>query len=197
MKFHFPSFVDTECVFLSVCGQLATDEREIIDWLRTQENLEARYQRSGRTGYVRVMCGGKHGNHLHIDGARRDYFAGRPPSTTHKIGQVREALDRVAGYDISPRAKGTYFIGRDKLPPFIQTTISEVTSVQDVSIRTTGGILSVTGAPIDTIRWWLQKDEANVRVGLEARMKATLDGEYLETCLGVLDSAFEAFVLQA
>lgn len=196
MKFHFPSFADTECVLLCVCGQLATDEREIIEWLRSQKSLEARYQRLGRTGYVLVMCGGKHGNHLHIDVASRDYFVGRLPSAIDKIGQVREALDRVAGYDINLRARGTYFISPDKLPPFIQTAISEATSVQDVSIRTTGGILSVTGAPINTIRWWLQKDGANVRVDLEARMKATLDREYLENCLGVLDSAFEAFVLQ-
>ena len=196
MKFNFPSFGDTECVCLSVCGRLVTDEREIIDWLRTQETLEARYQRSGRTGYVRVVCGGKHGNHLHVDIAPLDYFAGHPPSATNKIGQVRETLDRLAGYDISLWAKGTYFIIPNKLPPFIQTAIKEATRVKDVSIRTTGGVLSVTGAPIDTIRWWLQEDEGNVRVGLEARMKTTLDGEYLETCLGVLDSAFEAFVLQ-
>ena len=197
MKFNFPSFADTECVFLSVCGRLVTDEREIIEWLKTQKSMEARYQRSGRTGYVFMMSGGKHGNHLHIDVASRNYFVGRLPSPANKIGQVREALDRLAGYTISLRARGEYYINPNKLPPFIQTTIKEATRVKDVSIKTTGGILSVTGAPIDTIRWWLQEDEGNVRVGLEARMKTTLDGEYLETCLGILDSAFEAFVLQA
>ncbi len=196
MKFHFPSFADTKCVLLTVCGQLATDESEVIEWLRTQETMEARYQRSRRTGYVYVVFGGKHGRHLHVDAASSDYFTKRRPSPTHKIAQVRAALDRVAGCEINLSARAVYYVSAGDLPPFIQTAMQEATKVQDVSIRTTGGILSVTGAPIDTIRWWLREGDANARVDLETEMKTTLDGEYLETCLHLLDSAFEAFVLQ-
>jgi len=196
MSFRLPSFADTECRFLTVCGRVTTDESAILRWLSKQKTLEARYRRSGSTGYVYVFFGGKRGNHLHIDVAASDFFLKRRPSPTHKIAEVRKALGRFAGYDINLGTRGVYFISQNKLPPFVQSTIAETTTVRDVSIKTTGGTLSVTGAPIETIRWRLREGEGDVRVELEAERTVTLDDGYLEGCLDVLDSAFEAFVLQ-
>jgi len=184
------------------CGRVATDDDAILEWLSLQETLEARYQRSGCTGYVHVMFRGEKGAHLHIDVASQDFFLkhrpgrARRPRPTHKIAEVREAFDRLAGHDITVGTMGVYFISQNKLPPFVQSTIGKTTTVRDVSIKTTGGTLSVAGAPIDTIRWWLGEGEDGVRVQLEAERTATLDDGYLEKCLDILDSAFGAFVLQ-
>ncbi len=199
MIVRLPSFADTECRFLTACGQVATDRSDVLKWLRGQKTMEAQYRRSGCTGYVRVMFGGKRGGHLHVDVAAREFFLKHhrsPPRPTHKIAEVREALGRVAGYDISSRIAGTYFVDQEKLPPFVKSTIAETTSVRDVSIKTTGGTLSVTGAPINSIRWWLREDQDDALVQLEAEKTFALDEGYLEECLDVLDSAFEAFVLQ-
>ena len=199
MIIRLPSFSATECRFLSACGQVATDQSKVLKWLRGQKTLEAKYRRSGCTSYVRVMFGGETGGHLHVDAAARGYFLKNRrscPRPTHKVAEVREALGRVAGYDISSRIVGAYFVDQKKLPPFVQSTIAETTSVRDVSIKTTGGTLSVTGAPINSIRWWLREDQDDAFVQLEAEKTFALDEGYLEECLDVLDSAFEAFVLQ-
>ncbi len=199
MIIRLPSFADTKCRYLTACGRVATDRSDVLKWLRRQKTMEARYRRSGCTGYVHVMFWGEDGNHLHVDVAAREYFLKRRrscPRPTRKIAEVRRAFDRVAGYDISSRITGTYFVAQEKLPPFVQSTIAETTSVRDVSIKTTGGTLSVAGAPISTIRWWLPEGLDDAFVQLQAERTATLDDGYLEGCLEVLDSAFEAFVLQ-
>jgi hypothetical protein len=133
---------------------------------------------------------------LHVDVAARKFFRTQRPQPTHRIAEVRDTIGLFEGCNIKLRATGAYYVARKQLPSFVQSATKLTAEVGDVSIRTVGGTLSVSGAPIDTIRWWIREGERDSIVQLEAHLKVTtIHDSYLEDCLSDLNFAFDAFVV--
>jgi len=156
--------------------------------------MEARYKGKDEPAFVLLASGGKGGKHLHVEVATKRHFAGTPPKPTHKVADIRSAIEEVKGKSVDVRIRGYYLIREVDLPTLIRSAIVETTE-GDVSIKATSGTLSIEGAPIDELRWFISQkgDEASVR--LDAHATLQIDDSYLNQCLNIIDPAYDVFVL--
>jgi hypothetical protein len=153
--------------------------------------MDARYRTSGHTGYVLLGFDGKEGNHLHIEVASPDYFGRKRPKPSHRISEVRDVLEKLNGEEIDVGIVGRYRLAQGDSPPVIRSMIVE-TSEGELSLKTVGGELLVTGAPIDMIRWWVPGERSEFRIELRTNKTLEINEHYLENCLKILDPVFEA-----
>jgi len=194
MSFRFPSFADSKCVSLTACGRLVTDDKPLLKWISTQETLQARYRAKNRTGFVFVSMGGEAKDAVHIDVSMPEYFRKGLPKATNKISEVRAAVERLYGIRIDAHIAGRYLVGLKNLPPMIASLIAD-TTVGEVSLRTIGGTIAVTGAPIDVIHWRIWESRNCAALDLNAWATLEINEDYLNTCLGHLDPAFNELLL--
>jgi hypothetical protein len=66
----------------------------------------------------------------------------------------------------------------------------------DMGIKLTAGTISLSGAPVQRLKWSLIKSKANkVEVELESRKERVLSELYLLETLETIDNAFGLFVM--
>jgi hypothetical protein len=192
---RLPTFHDPALRSLMACGDIATEDKGLLKWMEEQPLIITRYKTPEGTYFMRVILGGSHPNHYHVDVVVEDVFQGTPPKPTHKLTEARKAMDRVAGMESDTLFSGRFRVATSELPPIIRSTI--VQSVEgDVAIKTVGGKLAVSGAPIHLIEWGIRERSDSAFVDLDARKKTTISETYLTGAVDLVDSAFGVFVVR-
>ncbi len=196
MPMILPKFENTHCRTMTVCGLLATEDKELLARLAKPVDLCARYRASGSTRYIHVGLGGRRGKHLHVDVAVRENFGSSPPSAKDKIAEVRDALERLEDQKIDAGISGVFHLPLGDLPDFIQATLQVEAQVGEISLKTIGGRFAIRGAPINTIFWWMSTDASHVCVELRARRKTQVQDSYLHDSLDLLEQGYKALLLR-
>jgi hypothetical protein len=191
MGVRLPDLAKANCEFLVACGEIQTEDKKLLKWLAGQETLVARYGKSGGRGVVQVFFDGTSGKSLHLEVIREE-VAAELPVKMNRLTEVQKALNQVTGQEVDGRVEGNFAIPEDRLPPIIKSNLAETTA-EGVSIRVAGGILAVSGSPIDSIRWW-RVSGGMVAARLAGRRRTTIAEDYLESALELVESAFEVFL---
>jgi hypothetical protein len=183
MKLKLPDFSGTSCVLLGLCGTLA-DTRGTSD---KNTILIARKKAGGTAGLVRLIMGGPAG-HIHCDFAAKNYFEGQYPKTNASFKEICDALSKFEGRQVKTAAlRAEYYIPQDDLPALLSASV--INSTKDgISIRTTGGRLSVKGLPINEINWRLRKG-GTAEIVLNTRVKGPVEDEMLTSSFEVVQQA--------
>lgn len=195
MVLRVPSFKHKSLQLLSLCGY-ATAEKLPIPKVRPGKSrfLSARATRDGQAVFVRAGHSRfRSQHHLHVDVAQEKWFD-EPPKTDAKIGDVLRIVEEVIGRELNVHLEGLFRVPTSGLPAIIRTTMVETRS-DGIEIQMTGGKLSVTGAPVETISWSLDPHKNGARVTLEARTKVTVSESYLEDGVELIEGAFRALIL--
>ncbi len=191
MAIRLPSLAATHCKSLIVCVDVQTDDKRLLRWLGRQPRIIVRYGVGKESTYAYASFG--EGNTFHIDLATKAFFKGEhPPADRAKLSDFQAAVERLEGLRIDAKIEGYFEIPKDRLPPIIRSA-KVATKAGDVSIETAAGTFIVRGAPIYLINWYDGPGE-NVLVHLVARRATTIDAEYLESALDLVETAFTTLV---
>lgn len=194
MTVRLPDFADTNCVLFTVCGAVDTAEPKAVKWLSETRELVAKTKIGGKPFVLRVITGkAPYENHLHIDLAAVDFWGKKgAPTATSKLKQIQELLEIVRDAVCNAVVEGTFVLPISELPLIVQNYIQVATTptvVGGVRIRTTGGGLSVEGAPVNSIQWWAL-EKKRVMIELTGRQSLPINGEYLQASWESIESTF-------
>jgi hypothetical protein len=64
-----------------------------------------------------------------------------------------------------------------------------------VTVRLTGARFTITGAPTETLRWWVNGETSELYVEVRARRRLKVAEGYLEEAFEWISAQFELFVL--
>src|SRR5260370_25540766 len=67
MPIMFPDFVNGHLFWLTACGQVPSADQKLVKWMKGEKDKTAPIKTSRGIGYVRLMLGGRSGNHVHFD----------------------------------------------------------------------------------------------------------------------------------
>jgi hypothetical protein len=182
------------------CGQLKTDDKKLLQWLTAQKKewMIVRVKVAGRTAFLRAGFGGKSGRHCHVDLAMADFFPkGQHPEPTHSKTDIQEVLDRLYGEAADFEVEAHFTHPKSELPRIIHFTNNMFKYNEDgVSIKMTGGKLSITGTPVYSITWALgdEDEDEEALLRFEAHTDATLDDSYMTHLFSLMNSAFRSFI---
>ena len=144
--------------------------------------------------YVRVAL--DEGAHFHVDIARPSYFGtGNIPKPTHSWESVQKFWAKFLNQKIKLRGVGFYNLPYDALPEagLIKSVAVESKS-GEIGMRLTAGTISLSGAPIQRLKWSLKNAEKTVAVELETRKEQVLSELYLLDAQKIVDGSFKVFV---
>jgi hypothetical protein len=146
--------------------------------------------------FVRVAL--HEGAHLHVDVAKSSFFeTGSLPKPTHSWGTMQKVWERFLNQKIKLRGVGVYSLPFTNLPESgLIRSMSIESRSGDMGIKLTAGTISLSGAPVQRLKWSLIKSKANkVEVELESRKERVLSELYLLETLETIDNAFGLFVM--
>ena len=170
MSPEIPDFGGTPCRDLTVCAHI--EDIEDVD-VATRRRLQ-RYEDGELVVHIKqkhcfavVDTGGRTDNHFHVDLYAEPAFDDAPKPT----GSVRDFGGRfkiIEGHQIRVDSDATFVVTVDRLPPIVLKTMVS-TQAGDVEIKVTGGRLSVTGAHVSRITWWLHSNESEAAVRIHTQ----------------------------
>ena len=197
MSFVLPSFSDTYCRALTVCGLLKADK--LPDILESFKKPRiARYGSREEMTYVRAWLATKRGAHLHIDCALKNAFAeGSVPKTNCKRAEMASILSKFVGHRADVGISGVFEVPSEKLPEHgIIRSLSQEQSMLGMTLRLTGGRLDFSGAAISQMNWEMSLDKKKVPtiVTLRGERQINIGESYLEECLDWIDEQFRFFI---
>lgn len=197
MPLKLPDFKSSHCVSVTVCGEIKSADRATAKWLRREKTRIGIANTGAGKAYLRVAFGGYSGRHLHVDVTKASLFK-KPfrPSELSSAEAIQKKLDRLIGEDVKSDLIGRFDIRLNELPDggIIRSLFFE-TQTGDVAIKVNGASLSITGAPINSIRWKRLSNET-IGVTLETEnVETAISESYLTSALDRLEAALNVFVL--
>ena len=183
---------------LGACGTLLTDEKEVLAIIEElkDKTLIASYRVGKSNAYVRVILGGSHPEHVHIDVYKKEAFKKVLPKATHKRREIERILDVFVGKKVSTFAYGQFLLPIMDLPEggLIRSTFFG-TKQGNLSISVSRTVFSIKGAPIRTLAWQFAENLSAVKIDIDAMVETEISEDYLNEQLQLLDSGFRLFVL--
>ena len=184
MNIKFPSFKNTECVNLTVCGELKLDKSKKISLLKTTKTMISSYRANNKKAYIRVIAERENSNYyLQIDSALSEFFGkGNTPKTIHNINEVRSFLKKYLGYAIYVFIDATFKTAINNLPSKgLIRTLNAGTKEGNIGVKLTAGTFAISGAPIFKIVWNTYKENKikNISIRVIAEKSDIIDELYL------------------
>ena len=194
MSLKMPPLPSLQCRILTVCGKIES-EQKIPAAMKNREEMVAPIRIAKKPAYLRLLPGGKQGQHLHMDCALQEFFSkGHQPETTCKKTDILEILEQLEGVTLEAGLSACFHTTAKTLPEkgLIESFATEQRT-GDMSIKLTSGTLEIEGAPVKKVWWKLGKKEAIVT--LDAERKEVVDDDYLVRCMDFMKGQFDLFVL--
>ena len=198
MPIQIPRFEKKNCLAVTACGRLKGEGLPGRGKIREEKPRVARYQTKSGTAFVRAWLGGRAKRHLHVDCALQTFFGTRQrPKATHKKAEVLKVVEGAIGAQIDVSLRGCFEVPLAELPERgIIRSLAREQKTLDMSIRLTGGSLSLTGAPIKKVHWTELKDNnALVSVTIEGERTATVSERYMCEMWEWINDEFSLFIL--
>jgi len=145
--------------------------------------------------YLVVMVSGdKNALHFHVDLVASGFVRKPPPSELRaSLDEVQGMFGSISGMTVDVRIAGVFALNTSDVPVFIRSSMVEAEST-GIALRSTGGTIAVTGAPVQSIEWKRGKSNDRVFVTLEARTPLNVGPSYLSEAFELVETAFRAFV---
>ncbi len=196
MAVKLPDFKGSFCKAMTVCAELKSDDKSLLKWIEAQPLMISRYKAADGPAYVILILGGLQSKHVHIDVIRNEVFKDRhAPKSVGKMADIQKAAAHLIGHEIDAVLRGEFWVAFADLPLIISA--AHITAVEgDVSLKTVGGSLVVQGAPISGIDWSMRDADGKVRIVLTSRKKLTISESYVMDSLELLETSFQAFILE-
>ena len=171
--------------------------RELVKLLRKEKDTFSVFKTSIGKTYLRIALGGYSGNHIHIDVAHASVVVKEAnPPTQLSLAQAQKKLECFFGAPVEVELTALFEAKLDEFPEsgMIRSLFFE-TKMGNVGITMNGARFSVTGAPINNISW-RAKSKKEIGVVLESAIwKTRITETYIMDALGILETAFNVFIL--
>jgi hypothetical protein len=193
MTIVLPELEKAGCLEFTACSQVL--DKAVLQRFSDKASQVA-VARCGRLKRF-VRLGVSKGGHLHLDVATPAYFAGgQLPKPTHSWAQIQGRLSPFQEERIRVRTVGLFSVPLDRLPESgLIKLLSLESKTPAVSIKLTGGTLSVTGAPIQRISWTVGKNAKQIEVRLQTTQNGTVSEMFLTDLFKLLNDSLHALVL--
>ena len=198
MPIRLPRLGETRCKCLTLCGRVESGPKAFLARLAKEKPMTARYGSGSSAAYLRLLPGGRTRRHLHVDCALPDYFpAERRPKRTHNKAQVMKLLTAAIGSTVDVGVIGAFSLPLAELPEsgLMRSLYATEGETGGITIKLTAGRFSITGAPVRSIWWSVDRETAEVLVHVEARRSLRIDDRYLEEALEWATAQLSLFVL--
>jgi hypothetical protein len=180
-----------------LCGRMYSKSKELKalcekypNWLTyVRKHTEALHLRFGIDELKEYI-------HFHIDFATKEFFgtAGIPkptkdaPNLDDVIGPfMKKKISLIINTDFSP-------ISAEKIPAIIQVTREISSSKDSVKIQMSGGVLTVEGSKLVTIRWAFNMKGDKARISMAAIEDSKVSDTMLKDCIVFMKSYYDAFI---
>lgn len=196
MNIKFPEFKSPECLYIATCGRICDMHSERCDALQNLPFKVANYDTRRGRAFVRVTARGDLKDRLHVDCALGEYFgSGKLPVATGPLDEINDSLTEFLNLEFESSVTACFQVRLDTLPErgYIRSLSREERS-GDISVGLTGGRVSISGAPIEYVEWFLDEDRANVRVFLEGAITDKFDEMLLPRLSNWAEKQFNLFV---
>ena len=198
MTIRLPIFDGSYGLMLTACGQVK-GKGSLKSRGGPDKDTVAKYQTPSGPAFVRAWQkrGAKH--HLHVDCALgRMFTRGDRPKVTRKKAEVLKPIVELLGAEIDVAITGHFEVPLLDLPERgIVRSMSTDLKAAKVSMKLTGAVISMSGAPISEVQWRLTGEKANtVLVTLEGQRTVPLDEEYLSESWKWIYEQFSLFMLK-
>lgn len=197
MPIELPRFASTDCLSLTACGDLHTEDPQILGKLKELKTRIVDYEpESGKKVFLRGYFGGRSGTHLHIDCRLSSYF--RPNDQPETNGTLSEVLSDIAlfeGISAYVSVVGCFEVEIAELPDQgMIRTLSKQQNSGDITIRLAGGRIALTGAPIEEIEWDVLSDGKRARIIVNGELREVVDEKYLMRLMEWIENQYQLFV---
>jgi hypothetical protein len=199
MPIELPRFEGEYGLMLTVCGKLKTIDPEVQSETPRKVPV-ASYESPAGKVFIRVSLTGKKEKHLHVDCAVEKLFSSKTPKpkVTHEKDDILKIIESVSGKEIDCHIEAHFDIPILDLPEsgLIRSLCVEQRSA-DLSMQLTGGVLSLTGAPVRRIRWNMLKkhEKSTVHVCIDGERSMLISERYLSESWEWINEQFSIFVL--
>lgn len=189
-----PNLKTTGAIRLIACGTLTSPAKISDARLNQERRLICSYLVAGEKHFARIMTGTFRG-HFHIEAATMSFFK-RAPQTNAKRKDLDDVIRQVVDEEIRVRLICDFVVPFSELPAnAVIRLLSSETSAAGVSMRLTGGVLTLTGSPVEKVQWSLREDGKHVTVSVESRTTCAITDDYLVDLQRRSRSLFEIAVL--
>jgi hypothetical protein len=192
MMLELPQLVPTRCVLLSAYAELEENDPRLDRYGDEPLLRIATVDVEGGRLYVQLEIVKKQ-RQVRIDVANARILSDQPDAEPDKFQEICGYLQEFRDVQIKLESDALFEVKQSELPGMIRSTLVE-TTVQDVSLKMTGGTITVTGAPVHRMQWWLF-ETASARIRLFASAQAVISEHYLRETFSLLNNAFIALVL--
>ncbi|MGA2863666.1 MAG: hypothetical protein ABSF95_04175 [Verrucomicrobiota bacterium] len=197
MPIEFPDLANTHLAWITACGKVLLADRELVKWMKGEKDKIAPLTTSRGVACVRLMLGGRSGNHVHFDVLSPEMVSeklkGESKST---LDDIQKSVSPLVGREVDVNLRGGFETKLQELPDSgIVRSLRFQTKIGNVAIKLDGAMLSIEGAPVQNISWHAGRKD-NIRITVEAEsLKTTLSENYLISLVDTLQQAFAVFVL--
>jgi hypothetical protein len=197
MAITLPDLSGTTCLYLQTCGFLLKHRGKKVRKASPEyTTLIARYRSAtGLLTYIRLVLSGDPIAHVHVDIARKEYFLGSVPPSTHKRKDILQTLALYRGEKLDLFVNASFVVLASALPAegLILTGAPKLKFKDDEEIALTGARLSLKNATIDYIDWRSYDDFFSV--DLSVNREEVLTDAYISEAFDNAKRAFKTYVL--
>lgn len=187
---RIPNLDNVKCEAMIYCAHLETSDKRISKWLDSQKLLVAKSTKS----HVLLFTNNGHFHmEVHSD-AYLDKSSEPPPSPPDKLADIKKAFKRVSKATAEISITAQFELHSSNFPDFIKSTLVS-TKAGGVELRTSGGRIDVTGAPIHRISWYSRKGQEAITVDVARRFTGAISDSGLVDALDICAKAFNAIIL--
>jgi hypothetical protein len=194
MPIILPDFTNRYCQQITACSHVLTEEKSLLQLFKDEATMIASVSRGKSKLFVRVAL--NESAHLHVDIAKPSFFGGKNnPRPTHAWETVQKLWARFLDQKIKLRGVGCYTLPFAELPEAgLIKSIAVESKSGDVGMRLTAGTITLSGAPIQRLKWSLGNATKTVAVELEVRREQVLSELYLLDTQKIVETSFNVFV---
>lgn len=196
MKIKLPQFKNTQCVLITACGEIETEDHALQGILSKKAPVIAAYSSANEKAFLKVGRFGSEEKHLHIDCAVSSFFrSDRIPKPSCDLDELLELLAKFDGVKISIMALGVFNVQLEDIPEqgLIRSLLKEMRT-GDMSFKLSGANFEFTGTPVEELKWQILPDGKQVRITLNGDISETIDEQYLLRVYDWIESQFTLFV---
>jgi hypothetical protein len=195
MPVDIPDLYAAHADLLTTCGTIATKSKKLHKWASDHDQEYYYYHHGTANGDLAVRVSldsnkNKGTIHFHIDIYGKSCFpAGQLPEPSQNAPTFEDLLAPFLGHTVDVTVFIDFFLALSRAPSFISVIAKQAVSKDNVSIRMTGGVLSLEGAPVETIRWSVdRKDEKRVLISLIGHTLLKYSDAYFKECFQLIMS---------
>lgn len=194
MPITLPDIKSSRCVRLVACGEIKTEDKPLIKWLKSEKDGAVDFKES----IITVGLGDRTGKHFHLDITKREFVDKKSlAAATLSVDEIQHKISTLIGKEIEVDLAAMFEVEINALPEngIIKSLLFK-TQLGSVEIKLQGAQLSIKGSPATEINWMALSDGKHIGVTIEAEnFKTTIAENYLTDALNTLENALNVFIL--